>query len=250
MKNQLLKKLLLIAILVMSTKSFAQDVVYTFTTETDVTTTFKNQNGASMVYNSGDSSLDFTVNGNNQYFIFKNNAGDVNTIDADTYKHVSVTLTNGVDSSILRVLGTTSTARDVSVTPSTAVSKTYIWDLSSDGGWTGAAKTNFAIQFRGGATSGTAKVTEIRFSESAILGTESNELEGVSVYPNPTNGDVTVNSPAGSSIQVYNVLGSVVKSLTGATAVQSVSLEGLSSGVYIVKVANDNKVFQTKIVKS
>ncbi|WPR71403.1 T9SS type A sorting domain-containing protein [Flavobacterium sp. NG2] len=78
------------------------------------------------------------------------------------------------------------------------------------------------------------------------LGTKKNTLEGVSIYPNPTTDVLNVNAPEGSSIEIFNTLGAVVKTAKGTT---SVSVSDLASGLYLVKVSKDGKTYQDKIVK-
>ncbi|XMO85894.1 T9SS type A sorting domain-containing protein [Algibacter sp. AS12] len=82
------------------------------------------------------------------------------------------------------------------------------------------------------------------------LSIKQNTLQGVSVYPNPVKETLSINSPAGSDISIYNVLGATVKTINKANALQKVSVSNLKSGLYFVKVINDGKVFQNKIIKN
>ena len=81
------------------------------------------------------------------------------------------------------------------------------------------------------------------------LGLKKNTLQGVAVYPNPVNETLSINSPAGSNIQIYNVLGATIKTINKANKLQTVSVSGLKSGLYFIKVTNDGKVFQDKVIK-
>lgn len=85
---------------------------------------------------------------------------------------------------------------------------------------------------------------------SVPLSVEKNTLEGVSVYPNPVRETLSINSPDGSDIILYNVLGATVKTFKKANALQDVSVSNLESGLYFVRVINEGKVFQTKIIKN
>lgn len=71
----------------------------------------------------------------------------------------------------------------------------------------------------------------------------------IDVYPNPVENDFTINLPQNEkikSVEVYNVSGQ--KLLESTTAKTSVQL--LSKGVYIVKIATENgKSYSKKIIK-
>jgi hypothetical protein len=80
---------------------------------------------------------------------------------------------------------------------------------------------------------------------------------GFSVYPNPNNGSFVVNYSKGNSsvqnsiqLKVLNVLGEEIYSETvNSTALfKQVTLEGVKSGIYFVKVADGNTSNTTKII--
>lgn len=72
-----------------------------------------------------------------------------------------------------------------------------------------------------------------------------------SIYPNPTNGQVTLamDVPAGTraTLDVYNVLGAVVKSQIITNAISTVDLNTLDNGVYYFNI-NANGVTTTRKV--
>ncbi len=70
---------------------------------------------------------------------------------------------------------------------------------------------------------------------------------GVSVYPNPASTEIHVDHAAGASIEVYNLMGQSVMSVTNATEFNTVNVESLAAGTYIVKVVNNNNVKTQKI---
>ena len=79
------------------------------------------------------------------------------------------------------------------------------------------------------------------------------ELNGGSfeMYPNPSNGIVTINSSnAISKITVINVLGEVVKSITADSKQVIVDLTDLKSNVYFLQITDaKNQTSIKKIVK-
>ena len=76
------------------------------------------------------------------------------------------------------------------------------------------------------------------------------------VYPNPVNGPISIksshNNKSNTILQLYNLNGSIIleKTLnfTGSNIV-TVSLNNLTSGMYIYRIINDNKVTSGKIIK-
>ena len=74
-------------------------------------------------------------------------------------------------------------------------------------------------------------------------------MEGVSVYPNPTNGVVNISNAQGSEneIQVLDITGKVVIAKTVSTST-SFDLSQFGTGVYIVKVSNENGQLVERVV--
>ncbi|MBI1308035.1 MAG: T9SS type A sorting domain-containing protein [Bacteroidetes bacterium] len=70
------------------------------------------------------------------------------------------------------------------------------------------------------------------------------------IYPNPTSGMVTINSKmAIGSINVTNVAGQTVRSFDGNKSLnQSVSLEGLKGGIYIIQISSGEMQSFSRIV--
>ncbi len=60
-------------------------------------------------------------------------------------------------------------------------------------------------------------------------------LQPISFAPNPAKDQITLNMPAGSSIEIYNLSGLFVKKHTLSSENETISLSGISKGVYIIK---------------
>jgi hypothetical protein len=74
---------------------------------------------------------------------------------------------------------------------------------------------------------------------------------GVSIYPNPTNGEFTIESNSGlvKTIEVLDLTGRVVVSTTNADEFTQVNIASLSNGIYFVRIKSDNKLEVIKVVK-
>lgn len=89
--------------------------------------------------------------------------------------------------------------------------------------------------------------------QSALLSVDEVEIENYQVFPNPTTSTITMVSPAtfvGNSIKMYNSLGQLVLTNSIENPVQTISLDGLNSGVYLYTISTSNKVYQGKIIKN
>ncbi|HLP65412.1 S8 family serine peptidase [Flavobacterium sp.] len=89
--------------------------------------------------------------------------------------------------------------------------------------------------------------------QSALLSVDEAEIENYQVFPNPTTSTITMVSPAnfvGNSIKMYNGLGQLVLTNTIENPVQTLSLDGLNSGVYFYTISTSDIVYQGKIIKN
>ena len=80
-------------------------------------------------------------------------------------------------------------------------------------------------------------------------GLEEASLNGVTIYPNPSEGIVTVTNTAGSTndIVVYDLTGRVITTKTTSTAT-TIDLSSVQTGTYIVKVSNENGSMTRNVV--
>lgn len=86
--------------------------------------------------------------------------------------------------------------------------------------------------------------------QAATLSIDEEALLGFSIYPNPTTTSFNVNINV-SDIEVYDLTGKLVKSFKGDfNRTDSFDISSLNSGMYIVKVENNNnQIKTTKLVK-
>jgi len=82
--------------------------------------------------------------------------------------------------------------------------------------------------------------------DCSTAGIEDENLLTISIYPNPAKGKLFIQGLSTSSkVLIYNVLGKLVLSETTSS---EVDLEGLQSGVYIVKIVDQQKETTHKFI--
>ena len=72
-------------------------------------------------------------------------------------------------------------------------------------------------------------------------------LDGVNVYPNPSNGQVTVEAEALERVALYNVLGQLVAEAQASGDQVTLDLRKLSSGLYLLHIETSSKVCAKKL---
>ncbi len=77
------------------------------------------------------------------------------------------------------------------------------------------------------------------------MGLEESEKERINVYPNPSNGTVTIDGLEVIEVQVYNALGQLVKE----TKDNVIDLSGQATGTYIIKVITTSETITKRIIK-
>ncbi|MDO5981788.1 spondin domain-containing protein [Flavivirga spongiicola] len=79
------------------------------------------------------------------------------------------------------------------------------------------------------------------YIESTLSTETINTIENIKIFPNPTKGDITISNIQNSelnSIEVYNVLGNLVKQIEIKTGIPqlSVNLTNLNKGIYLLNL--------------
>ena len=60
------------------------------------------------------------------------------------------------------------------------------------------------------------------------------------IYPNPTNGNITVNGESINMVEVYNLCGQKVMAIEANSSNVNVNMSALSTGVYMVRIVDEN----------
>lgn len=75
--------------------------------------------------------------------------------------------------------------------------------------------------------------------------------EGFTVFPNPTNGNtIYIKTTESSTLNIYNILGQIVKSATITQGKNSIDISNLSKGVFILRMHTGRTTFSKKLIKN
>jgi hypothetical protein len=86
-------------------------------------------------------------------------------------------------------------------------------------------------------------------TEGFILGIGSNEIQAISIYPNPATTVLNIKNAENSTIEVYNMLGQVLYTKSNISIDEQVEVSQLNAGTYFVKITNGDTVRTTKFLK-
>ncbi|MEN3322659.1 T9SS type A sorting domain-containing protein [Mariniflexile soesokkakense] len=131
------------------------------------------------------------------------------------------------------------------------------------GAWTTWLNTNFTlnlsqgnntIRFTSLTDSGAANLDRLDIcSGEALSVIQASSESNFSLYPNPTHTQVTLelkeDIAKNAFIQLYDSTGRLIINQPLKDSKQSLNLQGLSSGVYLIKVSNFNKHIVKRIIK-
>ena len=77
----------------------------------------------------------------------------------------------------------------------------------------------------------------------------SNDLEmiknEVMIYPNPTRNSFALSADV-TLVEIYNITGQIIKSFNNATSNQQFDITDLETGIYLIKLTDNNGTSQTK----
>lgn len=69
------------------------------------------------------------------------------------------------------------------------------------------------------------------------------------IFPNPTTGSFTINSPIKiNTIEIYDIVGKQVMSLTSNKNTERIQLTNSPAGVYFIKLTSDNGSVVKKLI--
>nr|WP_294925740.1 T9SS type A sorting domain-containing protein [uncultured Flavobacterium sp.] len=116
-----------------------------------------------------------------------------------------------------------------------------------DFAWARRSNAGYTLNNHGGGNRG----YNVGVSLSTTLGVDDFSLKTSSIYPNPSNGNFTIETKTGlDQINVYSLMGTLVKTIEvkdKSTTVE-VSLKNLQTGIYLVELKNENDKSWKKII--
>ncbi|MEH6765256.1 MAG: M4 family metallopeptidase [Aequorivita antarctica] len=87
--------------------------------------------------------------------------------------------------------------------------------------------------------------------KTTVLGTQENQLQSISIVPNPTTGNVTIVSPKTTinSVEVFDIRGRRLMAVDYNNAQYSIDLSSLQSATYFVKINTTEGSLIKRVVK-
>lgn len=88
--------------------------------------------------------------------------------------------------------------------------------------------------------------TIYKMGRNELMGTNEFTNQNVSIYPNPSNGQFTIQTDGSFKVEIYNVAGKLVdvRNISGTTQFQ----KSLPAGVYFVKLINEKQTIVKKLI--
>jgi photosystem II stability/assembly factor-like uncharacterized protein len=140
----------------------------------------------------------------------------------------------------------------------TSVANEYCWredNSESEFCFTGTSGMTFTPTFAGDYYLVISTVNGCNSGASNTISTTTSineqELNNISIYPNPANSTVSVsNVIVGSTVTIVDVMGKRVYSTKAVNTTVDLSVEALSNGIYFIEIENNGAVAQKKLVVS
>ena len=77
----------------------------------------------------------------------------------------------------------------------------------------------------------------------------NNKAGNIAVYPNPTTGNITIESLQKSTIEIIDIQGQTILQQTAQQGKTDIDISGLAKGVYILRLCSNDKTAVARIVK-
>lgn len=118
-------------------------------------------------------------------------------------------------------------------------------DTSIDFAWARRSSVGYVMNNHGGANRGYAINVPLN-----VLGVEDFSLNASLIYPNPSNGEFTIETKTFlKQVNIYTQTGALVKKVTTTLDNENkVILSGLQSGIYLLELCNDTEKTWKKLI--
>ncbi len=88
------------------------------------------------------------------------------------------------------------------------------------------------------------------FSSNGLLGVTQNQLDNISLYPNPASTTINLKNAENANIQVFDILGKMIFSMNNISMDQQIDVAKLQTGTYFMKISKDNNVITKRFLVS
>ncbi len=97
---------------------------------------------------------------------------------------------------------------------------------------------------------GTETITATVEAVEEVVDLDENTMDGVSIYPNPTNNILTIATPEDMIVNanIYSATGALVESISGITGETHIRVQEWEQGIYFVQLQSEEKTIVTKVV--
>jgi len=86
------------------------------------------------------------------------------------------------------------------------------------------------------------------FSSNGLLGVNQNQLDNISLYPNPASSTINLKNAENANVQVFDVLGKLILSQNNIAVDAQINVSQFQAGTYFMKISKDNLVTTKKFV--
>jgi hypothetical protein len=248
MKTKLLKNRLIVLSLIVCTSSFGQ-IDYTFDTDDEGFTV--NGPGSSSSHSTATGILTAVTGNGSANLQLRKNANDVG--DPTTLTGVVIDLKNNsnANSIILQtVSGGTTNIAEIDITAADTAEQSYTINVPDPSPtWIGSFQLRVRfVNVGGNLDGGSIEINRIQIVDPTTLSTEELLANNFSIYPNPASDFVNVKSLQGANIEVYNIVGKLVKSEISQSNEHAMNVSDLNSGIYLLKLTSEDKSASKKLI--
>ena len=74
-------------------------------------------------------------------------------------------------------------------------------------------------------------------------------MGAIAIYPNPTDGMLTIDNCEGSTYEIFDVTGKMIATGMINSSTETINIESEITGNLVIRIINSNKVINHNIVK-
>ncbi|MBN2682571.1 MAG: T9SS type A sorting domain-containing protein [Bacteroidales bacterium] len=90
---------------------------------------------------------------------------------------------------------------------------------------------------------------DVEFLQNTILGFEKPVANNqINVFPNPSNGEIFIDAPINSTVEIFNPQGKLVYSQNNVSGNTEISFESNCKGLFLVRIISDNNLTFKKVL--